>query len=207
MKIITLIISIIVISSCSVNDELIVHVDADNNNGTDLPDQSNIEQKAVEEGFPKMLRINTPDTDKDGIPNFADFDPGLKFVPLVIEVPKKYNSKNEIIPIDLKKSKLTLSYNASDSTRIQEKKYTSGKLYYKPASGYLRFWKTNGNTKRNPSPLLKGGDYLPSDVKHPLYLFTINEANIIIVYIEAVRDMSNPDHASIDIKIEDVYVE
>lgn len=156
-----------------------VDVDSDNNNGLGMPDRSP-EEELVEDvpGQPgKILLANTDDTDSDGIPDFADFDPGTGFVPMVIEVPKD---------VDIATAKIKFIYEQSDPNNITID--TSGLTdLYIPDDGYLRIWNKNGTQARSSNDINGGGDFIRVAQIYNLSLFNISEDLTITAYLELVR--------------------
>jgi WD40 repeat protein len=157
-----------------------VDVDSDNNNGLDLPDRSP-EEEAVEnvDGEPgKILVVNSGDTDNDGIPDYADFDSGRRFVPMVIQLPDD---------IDLATAQIKITYPESDPTMIDINSSVSPAVHT-PAEGYLRIWKINGDESRSIDDINAAGHYVRSDQNIALNLFQINIEREITLYMEMVRE-------------------
>jgi len=157
-------------------------VDSDNNNGLGMPDRSPeeelIDTNTAQTG--KVLRPNIGDEDNDGIPNFADFDAGAGFVPMVIEVPEG---------TDVNKAKLKLTYEASSPDGVIVT--TQGAdTTYEPAEGILRIWNKNGNQSRLTSDINNAGNYIIPNRSYALNLFTITN-NTIVLYLESVRIDNN----------------
>jgi len=158
-----------------------VDVDSDNNNGLGLPDRSP-EEELVEDvqGQPgKILIANLGDEDGDGIPNFADFDVGAGFAPMVIEIPDD---------VDIATAKIRFTYEQSDPNIIIVDNSVTPPEYI-PADGYKRLWTKNGTDIRNQSDIDVGGDFIRNDRLYNLSLFGLTEnKRDAVVYIELVRN-------------------
>lgn len=139
-----------------------LRLDSDNTNGHDLPDQT--EAEAAVKNIPgtpgKIVILNDKDVDHDGIPDYADgFSAkpdadyaqcsGTRFVPVVFTIPPLESASTYGVRI---------LYNASDPTAITWD--ADGKPIL--PSGRVRLWKKDGNAARSSTPLLQGGDYIPS---------------------------------------------
>ena len=151
----------------------------------DVPEKTELPTKAI-----RFLSLNTGDMDDDGIPNFADFDAGKKFIPIVVEIDKY--KKGELVPIDLNRSYLEFQYSDSDPLLISID-MSHGFAQYKVKSGHLRLWRKDGNVQRIPKSANEGGDFLRANEKYPLKLFTFTKPNIIIVWVEAVNYLNDSD--------------
>ncbi len=154
-------------------------VDSDNNNGGDLPDRSEVEEKAQQGSkIGKVVTVNDGDWDGDGVPDFAD---GLdKFHGKGVG-PKEDGSLQTapLIPIIMQFQglgvstgglKIKLQYPASDpnNVRLSEYEYAPPK-YDLPETGILRLWKHDSDTERKVAPVTGNasadGDFIPSDVE------------------------------------------
>lgn len=166
--------------------------DSDNNNGLGMPDQSPAEEliDADLTQVGKILRPNTGDADDDGIPNYADFNPGRAFAPLIIVVPED---------VDIAKASIKLSYQASSPSNI-EIVTSNGETSYTPAPGYLRIWNKNGTEQREPADLNNSGNFVMPEISYPLKQLTIN--NKIIFYMEAIRTGDDPNGLNIIVSLD-----
>jgi len=158
-----------------------IDVDSDNNNGFALPDRT-LEEDQLENtaGLPgKILVANNGDTDNDNIPDFADFNPGEEFIPLVLSVPDHQN---------LSSSRIRFEYSGSDPMGVVQEGDENIGYRYVPAPGLQRLWKKNGNQQRIAFPLAGGGDYIAPDVPYlPVQLGITASQREIVLYIEAIR--------------------
>jgi hypothetical protein len=158
-----------------------VDVDSDNNNGLDLPDRTP-EEEAIEnvDGEPgKILYVNTADSDNDGIPDFADFDPGQGFAPMVVQIPDD---------VDIATARIKFTYEESDPTIIDVDNSVDPPIYT-PDGGYLRLWTKNGTESRNVSDITAGGNFIRADQEINLTLFTIDvDTRVLVLYTELVRE-------------------
>ncbi|VAW67728.1 hypothetical protein MNBD_GAMMA08-2439 [hydrothermal vent metagenome] len=170
-------------------------VDSDNNNGLERPDRS-LAEESIESDVSlsgKMLSINEGDEDGDGIPNYADFDAGKAFAQMIVEIPPS---------VDIATTSLILTYQASNPATIEEVSIGS-RTVYRPATGYLRVWSINGDKIRNEEDISVGGHYINTTQSYALSTFNVNEANEIVLYIEAVRDYNDNDNAlAIEIELD-----
>ena len=141
-------------------------VDSDNNNGLERPDRSTAEERIESDiGQPgKILSVNTDDTDNDGVPNFADFDAGVRFAQFIIEVPNS---------VDRTTATITFTYSASSPSAVTQQT-NNGITEYIPDVGHLRLWLRNGDQVRDSNSLTDSGDYLQSGQAYPLNMFVIN---------------------------------
>jgi hypothetical protein len=139
-------------------------VDSDNNSALGAPDRSDLEDQYEDrENDPdhpgKFVMVNDDDTDKNGIPDFADGygetfaqTVGDHFPPIELELP---------VPIDVSKARVKLTYDACDPSGVQ-RSGTAPDYVYTPAPGKLRIWAKQAGEARNKASIADGGDYVPS---------------------------------------------
>ncbi len=157
-----------------------VDVDSDNNNELNLPDRTR-EEESIEnaEGHPgKILTVNYGDTDDDDIPDFADFDSGEPFAPMVVQIPDDVN---------IESAKIKFTYEQSDPTLITVDDSVTPPIY-EPDPGFMRIWNKNGNEERSIDDITAGGNFIRNEQEASLTLFDINDDGEIVLYTELVRD-------------------
>jgi hypothetical protein len=166
-----------------------VDVDSDNNNGLDLPDRTP-EEEVVEnvDGEPgKELVVNDGDADDDGIPDFADFDPGKGFAPMVVQIPDD---------VDVATSRIKFTYEQSDPTIIDVDNSVNPPVYT-PDTGHLRIWTKNGTVARSTNDVSSGGQFIRSEQVVDWLLFDTDEDGVTIVYVESVREKDDGNSLSV----------
>ncbi len=191
-------------------------IDADNNNGTHLPDRSGVEESLKrlgqnEQPTPerpgKILLANNGDIDSDLVPDFAD---GLDvFEEDGIKLPENVADRTEsarLTPLvfqlgkigaDWSKVRIRLKYDDSDPAQIT-RSGSSGNYTYEPAAGALRLWKRNvdgkqfeddadGEPIRKVAPVDQGGDFVAADhIYAATDLGFSDERDAINLYLEAL---------------------
>ena len=168
-------------------------VDSDNNNKFELPDRST-EEEMIErvEGEPgKILMVNALDTDEDGIPNLADFDPGEKLVPVLVQIPDD---------VDIDSAQIKFTYDESDPAVIDVDNSVDPPVYT-PDTGFIRLWAKNGDEARNSSDFGSGGDYIRSEQTIDLTTFTLDEDNVATIYAELVRERDTFEPFNLQVEI------
>jgi len=133
-------------------------IDSDNNNGFGLPDRSDEEDEAEDQGPGKTILANTHNVDGDAIADFVDgYDLfptlasngqslGVSFAPLVVEIGG----------VDEASAKIHILYNASDP--LQEVSFSPDGWVIQ---GMARIWMKDGSETRDGRSILDGGDYIP----------------------------------------------
>ena len=133
-----------------------VDVDADNDDGAGAPARSAAEEWHEEKagGPGKIVAVNDDDTDKDRVPDFADFDgvTGEAFVPVVVQLPAA---------LDRSKATVEFVYSASDPAAVTVP-VPGGPSGYGTAAagGFLRLWTETGSGGRDPADVAAGGDFV-----------------------------------------------
>ncbi len=177
----------------------ILQIDADNNNGYDLPDRTDAERAEKnpskdESGAykkpGKVIVTSRGDSDGDGIPDYADGlrtysgdNPSIssseetKFVPVLIELPRLQNPQQ---------AKLQFTYDAADPERVQENgdgTFKSPWSYAPGSTGKFRLWLKDGNQLRSTQDYINPQNtYTYSQLNFRL----MNGKQTAVLYLEAL---------------------
>lgn len=172
---------------------IILDIDADNNDALGIPDMTAAERKIKDNpAYPgKVVRVNDTDENANGIPGFADFNdaPTKQFAKLVLQIPS---------PIDLTKAQVTFNYNASDPAGVVVGGPAAARVYT-PAGGNLRIWTKDAGVARDKTSAAASGNFIPNGVKMPVSKlgFTGNVRSNVF-YVEGI----SPGAAGGDQRIE-----
>jgi pimeloyl-ACP methyl ester carboxylesterase len=129
-------------------------VDSNNDNRLDTPKRDDDEEKK-EPTTPKRIVVNDNDTDRDHVPDYADWviatpaGPAKRFTPLVVQIPAS---------LPLASMQLAVSYAASDPTLIG----VDRRLPDDSATNPLRIWTKNAGELRNTASVTAKGHFVPS---------------------------------------------
>jgi len=157
--------------------------------------------------------VNDNDDDNDGIPDFADgygLDPsdpddiappspaqGERFVPVVLELPPAVN---------LSAATLQFKYNDADPLDVHVTGTGPEKRYFPEPPGtaepgFLRIWRKDGSTARNPASLAQdpAGDYVPATGVHG---YGPAELSALVLYLEAVRPSDDPGDQRVEVIVD-----
>lgn len=175
-----------------------IDMDEDNNNGTDLPDRSMLEEaiESIPKHPGKRIRVNNMDINHNRVPDFAEFDyldkTGQRvithFVPMVVEIPSH---------VPMEGSTLTFSYQGSEPLAIEvsdDPDYPgdSRRKLYEAAPGVQRMWRTDADKKRDPKGIHSGGDYVTPDHQYSLLQLGFSEQKRTqVFYLEGIRRTEN----------------
>ncbi|UXD86199.1 hypothetical protein [Thalassolituus hydrocarboniclasticus] len=175
-----------------------IDMDEDNNNGTDLPDRSALEEaiESIPKHPGKRIRVNNMDINQNKVPDFAEFDyldkTGQRvithFVPMVVEIPSH---------VPMAGSTLTFSYQGSEPLAIEvsdDPDYPgdSRRKLYEAAPGVQRMWRTDADKKRDPKGIHSGGDYVTPDHQYSLLQLGFSEQKRTqVFYLEGIRRTEN----------------
>lgn len=176
---------------------IILDIDADNNDGLGVPDMTPAERKIKDTpGLPgKVVRVNDTDENANGIPGFADFNdaPTKQFAKLVLQIPA---------PIDLTKAQITFTYNASDPAAVVVGGPVAARTYM-PGPGNLRIWTKDAGVARDKTSAAASGNYIPSGVKMPVSKlgFTGNLRSNIF-YVEGISPGAAPGDQRIEAAVD-----
>lgn len=176
-----------------------IDVDSDNNDGDGTPSGSEDEDEIEdEEGQPgKVFLAATLDSDRDGVPDYADgFDllaqlphddlsAGSGFVPVVVYV-GGIDAQDEV----------RIAYDASDPLAVGLTLVDP----YLPGAGTLRLWRTPPGLPRDGHGVPEGGDFIAPGVYQPADL-GLDAPGPIVWYLEGVREADAPGGLGIELEL------
>jgi hypothetical protein len=147
-----------------------LHIDADNNGTPETnwaPDRTP-EERAVRNDPSKpgrLVAVHNDDTDGDGQMDWFDWAHSNKFVAIEMDV----TSLSRSVPVDWEAATVRFDYvgaaNPTNRTAISTNVFNGVVVTnYVPNAGYMRLWRKDGLTQRNPAPIDEGGDYVPHNV-------------------------------------------
>lgn len=177
-----------------------IDIDSDNDDGYGTPSGSDIEDEIEgQEDLPgKVFLVSTLDTDRDGVPDFADgFD-------LLAQLPHDDTSAgSRLVPVivyvgglDADADQVRIAYDASDPLAVD---ITLAEPFT-PAGGTLRLWRTPPEFPRNGQSVLDGGDFVAPGLYDPVDLGFDAEGSVIW-YLEAVREAASPGDQTIEVEL------
>jgi RHS repeat-associated protein len=137
-------------------------IDSDNNNGFGLPDNS-AQEDQLEDWQGKTVYVNNGNTDNDSHPDYADFDAGAKFTPLLLDI-------SGISSLNLTNATVRFTYSGSDPTKLSNDT---------PAPGFIRIWRKDGDVAHPVS------DYIKPDAWYRLDSFTLSN-NKVEFFVEGI---------------------
>ena len=129
-------------------------VDSNNDDRLDTPKRDG-DEETKEATTPKRIVVNDNDTDRDNVPDYADWviatpaGPAKRFTPLVVQIPAS---------LPLASMQLAVSYAASDPTLIGADR----RLPDDSATNPLRIWTKNAGELRNTASVTAKGHFVPS---------------------------------------------
>ncbi|MFN7811972.1 MAG: hypothetical protein ACK5SI_04840 [Planctomycetia bacterium] len=149
-------------------------VDSDNDNRLNTPERDDDEEKK-EPTTPKRIVVNDNDTDRDSVPDYADWAIADKrFTPLVVQIPAKQ---------PIAGMQLTVSYPASDPGRVGPDRRLPADSVEQP----LRIWTKNASENRNIHSVIAGGHFVPAGTIDDLTTLGFTDANRTVeLYVEGV---------------------
>ncbi len=164
-----------------------IDIDSDNDDGYGTPSGSDSEDEIEDrDGLPgKVFLASTLDSDRDGLPDFADgFD-------LLTQLPHDDASPgSELVPVivyaggfDADADQIRVAYDASDSLAVDVTLADS----FIPASGTFRLWRTPAGLPRNGHAVLDGGDFIAPGLYDPADL-GLDAESPVTWYLEAVGE-------------------
>jgi len=175
--------------------------DSDNNNNGGPPDGNKAEEQneMPTPGDPTKpgIRIDlyVTDTDKDKIPDYADFEgsngspPAPAFVPLQLKLKltdKEVASKSVRFIYDASDPAKIYKYPEKAPTYVEEE---DPQLYVPADKGLLRVWLKDGNKTRLTSAVQNEGDYIPAMQQIPLSKMRLTSrggSQEVTLYIESL---------------------
>ncbi|HYG78719.1 MAG TPA: HYR domain-containing protein [Planctomycetota bacterium] len=183
--------------------QLDADVDSDNTTvRADYPDAGSKDREAVEDRAEKTEPVRTPvnwyDRDFDDVPGFADGitgfdsspDPDMKFESLIMDL---------ACP-DFPDAEITFVYSASDPAAISVDSSLPVKKY-EPAGGYMRIWRKDASSQRNPAAINSGGDFVAPDKKYKLSDFGLPPSGgTVQLYMEVPK--RGADKKKVEVKLE-----
>lgn len=182
-------------------------IDSDNNDGIDNPlFTATPEEQAIKNlsGLPgKLVQVDNGDVNRDGIPDFAEFDLSravtpTHFVPLIVAVS---------IDIDLSTAHITVTYDGQSPPSAVVAPTSPGGTYY-ISNGNLRLWTKDASEARNPATVGNGGDYIYSGQSFPASVLfganppiLLNQAYQATIWVEAVYPDATPGAHEITVSV------
>ena len=189
-------------------------VDSDNNS-PDSPDGLQTDpardwsEEYVEdiEGRPgKVIRANTGDKDKDGVPDYADgmnifgndgINASASFTPLLLQIKMSGGGK----------AKFRLLYPESDPSAISRTGDETAGYTYTPdpgeaGKGNIRIWTRNGAESRSAASFGAGGTYIKSGEEYSLAAMGLTSTPVIRLYAEGITSSSLAGDVRVQLQID-----
>jgi hypothetical protein len=149
-------------------------VDSDNDNRLNTPERDDDEEKK-DPTTPKRIVVNDNDTDRDSVPDYADWAIADKrFTPLVVQIPAKQ---------PLAGMQLNVSYKASDPGLVGP----DHRLPANSAERPLRIWTKNAGEARSTASVIAGGHFVPDGTIADLTTLGFTDAKRTVeLYVEGI---------------------
>ncbi len=183
-----------------------IDIDADNNNGFELPGRTGTEERSESDAWGKIILATEGDTDSDGVPDYADgftdlfSGEGRGANGLVPECAPLTPVTITVAPFGESYSTTTiqLSYAMSDPAGLGD---ASTKYSRNGTGGTLRLWKRDRSKQRvSHKSILNGGDLVPSGEPITPSTLGISASNqTVTLYLEAENHSQNPLNVSLTV--------
>ena len=180
-----------------------IDIDSDNNNGYNLPDMSQGEERVDsslnDRTHPgKVMHIHNQGDNGNAVPLFMQFSPTSVggFVEIVVHI-------DNVVADAMANAMVQFYYSASDPDPKNAQVYGDDKTGYQyiPADGALRIWTKPAIENRTPKSVMAGGDWVPSNVSIPLSRLPRVVDHNLILYVESVALSHLPGDQLIKVKL------